>query len=236
MPEHGFSPTPTEDRDTWHDLSTTFRSGILAIRVRPLLVTILGISFFYGLYSEALDRLWQPHFLDNITFPTVGDLSAVTWFGIINAAILLISVMTAEIIRRRTRTMHPQQMTHLLAVLSAIVSGGLVIFGLAGNFPLGAASYGTVAIARRTYQPLYSAWTNRGIPSSVRATVLSTFAQMDAIGQLIGGPAVGVIANQFGLQAALVISGVLLSPVLLLYRRAYGQTTAVAAEAPNAGE
>ena len=47
---------------------------------------------------------------------------------------------------------------------------------------------------------------------------------MDAIGQVIGGPAIGIIANQFGLRAALVVAGVLLSPVLLLYRRAYGQT------------
>jgi len=224
MPEHGFSPTPAEDRNTFQKMNNTFRTGMQTIRVRPLLVTILGISFIYGLYSEALDRLWEPQFLDNVAFPNLGELSAVTWFGIINASILIITVGTAEIARRRTQTLGPKQMTRLLAILSAIISGGLVVFGLAMNFPLAIASYGTVAITRKTLHPLYSAWTNRGIPSAVRATVLSTLGQMDAIGQVIGGLAIGIIANQFGLRAALVVAGVLLSPVLLLYRRAYGQT------------
>lgn len=232
MPEHGFSPTPAEDRDTWAKLSATFRAGMGVIRARPLLVTILGISFIYGLYSEALDRLWQPQFLDNVAMPTFGDLNAVTWFGIINAAVLILSIGTAEIARRRTPTMAPQQMTRLLAVMSAIISGGLILFGLAMNFPLALTSYGTVAIVRKTLHPLYSAWINRGIPSAVRATVLSVFGQMDAIGQVIGGPAIGLIANQFGLQTALVAAGVVLSPVLLLYRRAFGQSAELAEQEP----
>ncbi len=83
------------------------------------------------------------------------------------------------------------------------------------------ASYSIVAIMRKTLQPLYSAWINRGIPSQVRATVLSTYGQMDAIGQLLGGPAIGAIATRFGLRAAMVVSGLLLALVLPLYRRAY---------------
>ncbi|MFN2118418.1 MAG: MFS transporter [Candidatus Promineifilaceae bacterium] len=227
MPETNFEPTPAAERNTWHKLRGTFQAGMQAIRIRPLLVTILGISFFYGLYSEALDRLWQPQFLENVTFPTVGNLSSVTWFGILNAAIILITLLTVEIARRRTQSFQHRQMTALLATLSAVISGALVVFGLAMNFPLAMASYSTVAITRRTLQPLYSAWINRGIPSAVRATVLSTFGQMDAIGQIAGGPAVGLIANRFGMRAALVLAGLMLSPVLLLYRRAAGQTTAV---------
>ncbi len=223
MPEHGFTATPAEERDTWRKFNRTFRAGISAIRLRPLLVTILGISFFYGLYSEGLDRLWQPQFLENAAPPESGSLTAVSWFGIINASILVITIFTAEIVRRRTRTINALETTRLLAALTAVLSGGLVIFGLAGSFPMALTSYSTVAIARRTINPLYMAWTNRGIPSAVRATVLSTLGQMDAVGQVIGGPSIGVIANQFGLQTALAASGLLLSPVLLLYRRAYGQ-------------
>jgi MFS transporter, DHA3 family, tetracycline resistance protein len=227
MPETNFKPTPAAERYTWHKLSGTFQAGLQAIRIRPLLVTILGISFFYGLYSEALDRLWQPQFLENVTFPPTGNMSTITWFGILNASILLSTLLTIEFARRRTRTYNPQQMTNLLAIMSAIISGALVMFGLSMNFPLAIISYGTVAIVRRTLQPLYSAWINQGIPSPVRATVLSTFGQMDAIGQIVGGPAVGLIANQFGLRAALILAGFLLSPVLLLYRRAAGQAVVI---------
>jgi DHA3 family tetracycline resistance protein-like MFS transporter len=56
---------------------------------------------------------------------------------------------------------------------------------------------------------------------------------MDAIGQITGGPAIGLIANQFGMRVALVLAGFLLSPVLLLYRRAAGQTTAVSETAAD---
>jgi MFS transporter, DHA3 family, tetracycline resistance protein len=223
MPESGFSPTPQEERTTWHKLSSTFRSGMQVIRIRPLLTTMMAISFFYGLYSEALDRLWQPQFLDNISPTAPWGLNAVTWFGILSAVIMVITVVTAEIARRRYGDASPRQLTVVLAVLSSIISGGLVIFGLAAQLPLAIFSYGTVAISRRTLGPLFGAWTNRGLPSSVRATVLSTFGQMDAIGQVTGGPAVGVIANVFGLRAAFVAAGLLLTPVLVLYRRAYGQ-------------
>jgi DHA3 family tetracycline resistance protein-like MFS transporter len=195
-------------------------------------VTILGISFIYGLYSEALDRFWQPQFLDNISIPAAGDLSMISWFGLINAAILGITLFTVEVARRRTGSMDPQQMTRLLAGLSAVISGGLVVFGLARNFPLATAAYGTVAVTRITSQPLFGAWTNRGVPSAVRATVLSTFGQMDAIGQMIGGPIVGIVANLFGLRAALVASGVILAPVLLLFRRAYSQSADPVEEEP----
>jgi DHA3 family tetracycline resistance protein-like MFS transporter len=112
-------------------------------------------------------------------------------------------------------------MVILLALFSAAMSLGLVLFGLAAGFVMALGAYSLVAIMRKTLQPLYSAWVNRGIPSQVRATVLSTYGQMDAIGQLLGGPAVGAVATQFGLRAAMVMSGLLLALVLPLYRRAY---------------
>ena len=51
----------------------------------------------------------------------------------------------------------------------------------------------------------------------VRATVISMRGQVDAFGQTVGGPPVGFIGNAFSIRAALLASGALLSPVLLLY-------------------
>jgi DHA3 family tetracycline resistance protein-like MFS transporter len=51
----------------------------------------------------------------------------------------------------------------------------------------------------------------------VRATVFSVSSQVDAIGQISGGPLVGVIGNALSIRAALVTSGLMLSPVLPLY-------------------
>jgi len=223
MPESGFNPTPQAERHTWQKMGVTFREGMGAIRARPLLVTILGIALVYGLYSEALDRLWEAHILANFTLPTIGNLSNVVWFGLINASVMIIAIGSTEIIRRRADGLDHRRMVKILALFSAVISAGLVIFGLAANFFMALLAYSTIAIVRRTLQPLYTAWINRGIPSSVRATVLSTYGQMDAIGQILGGPIVGVAAKQFGLRAAIVLAGVLLTPVLALYKRAYGQ-------------
>ena len=223
MPESGFNPTPQAERHTWQKMGVTFREGMGAIRARPLLVTILGIALVYGLYSEALDRLWEAHILANFTLPTIGNLSNVVWFGLINASVMIIAIGSTEIIRRRADGLDHRRMVKILALFSAVISAGLVIFGLAANFFMALLAYSTIAIVRRTLQPLYTAWINRGIPSSVRATVLSTYGQMDAIGQILGGPIVGVVAKQFGLRAAIVLAGVLLTPVLALYKRAYGQ-------------
>jgi len=224
MPERHFHPAPQEERESWGKLSTTFRAGLSAISARPLLVTILGISLIYGLYSEVLDRLWQPHFLANITPPTIADLSPVTFFGLLKAALLLATIFTADIARRRLSGVDGQRMAIVLAVLSAAISVGLILFGIAKHMPLALLSFSAIAVARATLHPLYSAWVNRGIPSAVRATVLSTFGQMDAIGQVIGGPLLGVIANNAGMPSAFIAAGLLLSPVLLLYRRAFRQS------------
>jgi DHA3 family tetracycline resistance protein-like MFS transporter len=228
MPESGFAPTPQSDRHTWQKMNGTFRDGMATIRQRPLLVTILGIALIYGLYSEALDRLWEAHILDNFALPLIDSLNIVVWFGFINAAIMIVVIGTTELVRRRANKLDRHNMVRLLALFSAIISAGLILFGLASGFVVALFSYSAVAIVRRTMSPLYSAWINRGIPSKVRATVLSTYGQMDAIGQTLGGPAIGIVANLFGLRSAIVLAGVLLTPVLALYRRADGQGSDIA--------
>jgi DHA3 family tetracycline resistance protein-like MFS transporter len=44
-------------------------------------------------------------------------------------------------------------------------------------------------------------------------------SQVDALGQLAGGPVIGVIGNLLSVQAAITYSSLILSPVLGLYAR-----------------
>lgn len=67
-------------------------------------------------------------------------------------------------------------------------------------------------------QPI--AWVNRHISaddSHVRATAISMWSQSDALGQIIGGPAVGATGNA-PLRLALTASALLLTPSLALFR------------------
>lgn len=231
MPENKFRPTARSERNSWQKMGATFQDGMNAIRRRPLLVTILGIALFYGLYSEALDRLWEAHLLANFALPSMGNFENVVWFGLINGAVMLIAIGTTEFMRRRTDRLQHRQMVKVLALFSAVITAGLVIFGLASGFLMALLAYSTVAVVRKTLQPLYRSWVNKGIPSEVRATVLSTYGQMDAVGQIAGGPVVGLIANQYGLRIALAAAGLFLTPVLALYRRAYKQESPQPTEA-----
>jgi len=56
-----------------------------------------------------------------------------------------------------------------------------------------------------------------------RATLLSVDDQADALGQIVGGPIIGVVASGISIRAALVCSAALLAIALALFARALGQ-------------
>jgi DHA3 family tetracycline resistance protein-like MFS transporter len=79
MPENGFTPTPSQERNNWQKMGDTFRDGLRVIRGRPVLLSILGISIFVSLYSEGWDRLWQAHLLQTFDLASVTPLPR--WSG-----------------------------------------------------------------------------------------------------------------------------------------------------------
>jgi DHA3 family tetracycline resistance protein-like MFS transporter len=181
---------------------------------------ILAIALIYGLASEGIDRLWEAHFIANFEFPTAGQLDTVTWFGIINLVQMLLVIGATEIIRRRVKVEEQLAALHTLILINTVIVLGLVAFGIAQSFAVAVAAIWAVYVFRRTGAPLYSAWLNKNLESGVRATVISTRGQLDALGQLIGGPIIGFVALQFGLRAAMVGVALMLAPALWFYGRA----------------
>ncbi len=219
MPEHGFTPTPKEERDSWRNMVSTFRGGLNMIRLRPALLSILGIGLFYGLYSEGIDRLWVKQFLDHFTLPGLGMLKPVEWFGIINAAGMLLSIAATEAVRRRLDTNSHNAIASSLLGITTILIASIFGFALASRFSLALAAFLLIDVTRSVIGPIYTAWVNQRLDSRVRATVLSMSSQVDAIGQIAGGPLLGAIGNLFSVRTAIAAAGVLLSPVLLLLAR-----------------
>jgi DHA3 family tetracycline resistance protein-like MFS transporter len=220
MPEDGFKPTPRDQRDTWESMSETFRGGVRMVRLRPALLIILGIGLFYGLYSEGYDRLWTKHLLETFTLPLLGDLEPVVWFGIINAMGMLLSLGGTEIARRKVDTASYLNVARSLLVITSVLVVSLIGFAQTEYFVLALSLIWIIRIARSVIGPLYTAWLNQGLDSQVRATVLSMSGQVDAIGQILGGPIIGLIGSNVSVRAALTASGLILSPVLALYGRA----------------
>jgi DHA3 family tetracycline resistance protein-like MFS transporter len=215
MPEEGFSATPQEERNTLKNMLGTFRGGLGMLKTRPVLGRILLVGFFFGLYSEGYDRLWTAHLLEKFSFP---DIPLVIWFGVITGVSYLLSAGLLEIIKRRLNFENSRTIITTLQITSLCLILMLAVFALSGSLFLSIGVYWMIAILREVNYPLFTAWTNQKLDSSVRATVLSMSSQADAIGQISGGPGVGWIAREFSIKAGILTSAALLSPVLLLLR------------------
>jgi DHA3 family tetracycline resistance protein-like MFS transporter len=144
----------------------------------------------------------------------------VVWFGAIRAVALVLSLAATEAVRQRVDTRRARPMARVLMVNAALIVVALAGFGLTRSFWIALALYWVIGVLRSVAGPLQTAWFNLRIDDAqVRATIFSVGGQVDAIGQIAGGPAVGAIGNA-SIRAALVTSALLLSPVLPLYAAA----------------
>ena len=221
MREEGFRPAPSEDRTTWGSLVRTMTDARSALRRQPPLRALLAIGLLYGLYSEGYDRLWSAHILRDMAIPAIGALQPVLWFGIIRWVGQAVSLGAVEIARRRVDTAQPRAVGRTLMIAAGGIIAALAAFGLTRSFWLALPLMWAIGALRGVTGPLLSAWFNRQVDDpQVRATLFSASSQVDAIGQVAGGPLVGAIGRTLSVSAALVSSAALLSPVLVLYRRA----------------
>jgi DHA3 family tetracycline resistance protein-like MFS transporter len=220
MPETGFKPAPKEERSSWGQMVHTFLEGLQMVRRRPALGPILGIGFIYGLYSEGLDRLWTKHMLDQFAPALASFAQPVVWLGLMRAVGLLLSIGGTELAQRRVNTENSKRLAQALMWITVLLVAGVFSFALAGTLLLAMLAYWLVYVTRNVIAPLYTAWINQRLDSQVRATVISMSSQVDAVGQIAGGPVVGLIGNLVSVRAALLTSGVILTPVLALYRLA----------------
>ncbi len=218
MPEDGFAPTPSQERNTWQKMGDTFREGLKVIRGRPVLLSILGIGIFVGLYSEGWDRLWQAHLLQTFDLASVTLFTPLVWIAILDLLASLLSVGAMEVMRRRIDMNNTRSLTRAVFWLTAVMVGGIMLYGLAPHIGVALILFFVFSGARSLIGPLFATWSNQHIDSQVRATVLSMQSQTDAIGQIVGGPPIGAI-GQFSLRAAFIASGLILSPALYLLRR-----------------
>lgn len=223
MPERHFRPAAPMARSSLAAASQTLRASVTLVWGRPVLMTIMGVTFFFAMASETYDRLWELHFLRHFTFPELGQLQPVVWFGIINAGGMLLSVLVVELVRRWLHPSGQRGLTHVLVVITVVLLAAMVGFGLAGTFGAALLWYWAAYLMRRTYEPLYTAWLNQGLDPQVRATVNSLAGQVDALGQIAGGPPFGWIATAASTRVAMVAAGLTLTPTLLLYGRARRQ-------------
>ncbi len=234
MPETGFHPTPREDRNNWQHMGHTFNQGMKVVRSQPRLMNIVGVGLFFGLYSEGFDRLWVKHILDTFELPAIFGSNQVAFFSALRVAGSLLTILAMRFVEKRVDTGSPLAIGRSMLAVTGLISAALIGFALSPWLALTLGLYLTIYVFRNVAGPLQSAWVNQKLPSNVRATVHSMFSQVDAFGQMAGGPVVAVIARFASVIAALSTSGLLLTPALFLVRRANRVSSAEEAEGPEA--
>ncbi len=216
MPETGFRPTPREDRTTFGHMGHTFMEGTRAVRARPALITLMAIGLVYGLWSEGFDRLWEVHLIRNFDLPRLFGVDRVTWFGVLSVAGMLLSMAALSLLTRRKDKANIPKTIRLLFLSDVGLLLSLVVLAAAGSFAVAVGAVLTLRLFRSINGPLSLSWVNRGIDSSVRATVLSMRSQMDSLGQLLGGPVIGLVASAISIRAGIGTAALALTPVLVL--------------------
>jgi MFS transporter, DHA3 family, tetracycline resistance protein len=218
MPEKGFRPAPRRELGALRSMTRTAHDGGRLIRARPVLLLILGIAFFSGMWSEAIDRLWEAHFLLDVGMPELAGLDSIVWFGVLNAGAILLALLVAQPLVPYFERAGRDGMARILLVLDASLMVGTLVFAFAGNFALAVAAFWSVDVARSLSYPVHGTWLNANIDDSrVRATVISITNLGDSAGQWGGGPALGAIGSAYSIPTALAGGALVLAPALWLY-------------------
>jgi MFS transporter, DHA3 family, tetracycline resistance protein len=236
MPETGF--VRGRVRRLRESMLATAGDGLHAIRGRTVLALMLPVAMFLGASSEAIDRLWVKHVgtigLDLTTRSSIVTIGVVEGLGLLGGALIL------QAVRRRVDVRDEQRLTRLLIVLLTLQTAAMFAFGLVGAAAVALPLFLAYDIARGTQDSLYEAWLVPLIPQDVRATVLSTYGQADALGQVVGGPIIGLIAARRSTAAAMVTGAAFLVPALGVFvairRRIAGVVARAAVAAPPVGD
>jgi len=200
MPETNFTRTVGEG---WRGFAAMLQHGwAQSSRIRPLRILVLAV-FIFGLAKEAIDRLDIQRLVDVGLPPNIDEVLVI---GALVAAKSVIGTGLLAVAKRRARG---RSVVPAMTALLAGVAGGVVILAHADLLflaSLGLILQGGFAL---TTEPLVTTWANSFAKSESRATVHSFVGQAEAFGEIIGGIALGAMAQTTTVPTAMTVSAAL---------------------------
>ena len=132
MPETGFRRRPREERASpARELRTTAVTSARFVRAQPLLLLMIAITFFEGMSTETVDRLWEAHFIRDVGLPALWSLDPVVWFALFAIPALPIGYFAAGRLANRFAQADMRRLARTLMVLTAVMMAAQLAFGLA---------------------------------------------------------------------------------------------------------
>ncbi len=223
MPETKFKPQVAPQGKRLESMKNTLLEAWRFSTSHPNLRLLFVVTIVLGAASESFDRLWQLHLIRfGLPKLELGFLSTtqqqLVVFLLLAAAIDLLLIPLTQWAKRVNLESVPQITRALLLSTTALVVC-IAVFAVADGFWIAIIAYGIAQAIRAVQYPLRTAWLNQRLESSTRATVLSLNGQADAIGQIAGGPIIGVLGNS-SLRFALLSGALITALTLPMYARA----------------
>lgn len=191
-----------------HSMVHQFKLGLKHIFKHPMLKIFVVTAFLLGLYSEGIDRLEEYIVLDKITLTIFSELPSIYIVSIMHMVVALLGVVMLLIIKKHVKEGLKVYQWFLALVL--FMSFGLLIFAYLPNAYLAMLGFFFFRMTRQGLDPLYTSILAREIPSKMKATVMSTFGQIDGIGQIFSGILMTTLAFVLGTKAILTTTALIL--------------------------
>lgn len=219
MNEKNVTTKENKSKNLTHEMKYMLSSVFTSFRSSIFLRYILVIAFIVGVYSEGFDRLWVSH----LTLSLEGEIFNKASVLVIGSLQFIVSILTIFIIQyfnRISENINFKKLYRGLWISYFILILSLLSFAFSTNLWLLIFFYLLIQVNRNIMSTFENIWFNQLITdSSKRATFFSFKGQIDAIGQISGGPIVGVISQQISIKIAIAFSTLLLTPILWIYNR-----------------
>jgi DHA3 family tetracycline resistance protein-like MFS transporter len=107
----------------------------------------------------------------------------------------------------------------ILLITNSFYMLSMLIFGITKNFSIMLTAYLLLNMLKSINKPIMNALISSNIKGNVRATVLSTNGQINSLGEILGGPIIGVIANKFSVGIGISATVIFLIPVISIFSK-----------------
>jgi MFS family permease len=215
MHDVGFTPRTTTLAAMPAEMRQVLRDSVeFGWRSRPVRLLML-VSLFQGGYLMWGFYAWPPYFLELL------GRDAVWVSGVVAALVALSTIAGNTLVELFTRVCGKR--TTLLLWAAAVMVAAVVGVGLAGSFWLAVALLLVATVAEGVAMPVQQAYLHQVVPSSQRATVVSSVSLVGSAGGIGGQLGLGYVARAQSVAAGYVTGGLtlllVLPPLLLLRRR-----------------
>ena len=202
--------------------------GFSHIRNHQVLRIMFVILLFYGLFSEGIDRTYELHILDNLGFRQLWNIPAIWTLSIVSAIVALVGYLMLYIVKRH---INKGNLIYLWAFnFTIMMIIGILMFAYMPYAYLALFGYIFFSISREGTHPLLNSILLKNTPSKIKATVLSSFGQLDAIGQLLSGGLMVMISIWLNIKGLYLVTALLLVVPMLAFIKLFSKKEEVIIE------